>query len=556
MHIVEPYAKIIRYMSVPGEGVYDYGEEAVRFIEETGRKCYRSEGTSTLDSYKHFVGQHALASRHTSMLRFSCVVVDFMIDRGVAQEITRHGKTLDFQHECVAGTTKLSKTLTIKEAYNRQGQNEVIKSAGWGRVIPNWIRHVFYKGKAPVFDVTTSLGYKIRCTSAHAFQVPGETFTPLADLQVGSLVMVNGRPALLAIPDEKLRAAYLDDQLSPLEIADTFGAPYRSVLRRLKTLGIFEKHINDKNPEKYQHNHTAESQALRVAKRLELYQQGWRPWNLGLDESDPRVKNQADALRANHYNNAEGAENSNWNGGNTPWSYMRLKGDVKYCEFCGRNYHLHVHHIDKDRSHNNIENLIKLCRNCHKKMHTGWWVGMVTHADSIVSIEPAGEEDVYDLEMEDPFHNYVADGFVVHNSQRYCNYSKGKFGNSVGFIKPRDLTTIQDGIWTMGMSYAETYYFDMLKAGCKPQIAADLLPRATASLLSAVGNFQAWRHFLLTRTTKQCHPKLLDVTIEPDDAMLDLIHASLLNQFKQTFPIIFDDIEPAGDFVENMKKAR
>ena len=60
----------------------------------------------------------------------------------------------------------------------------------------------------------------------------------------------------------------------------------------------------------------------------------------------------------------------------------------------------------------------------------------------------------------------------------------------------------------------------------------------------------------LTRTTKQCHPKLLDVTIEPDDAMLDLIHASLLNQFKQTFPIIFDDIEPAGDFVENMKKAR
>jgi thymidylate synthase ThyX len=99
MHIVEPYAKIIRYMSAPGEGADDYGEEAVRFIEETGRKCYRSEGTSTAGSYKHFVSQHALASRHTSMLRFSCVVVDFMIDRGVAQEITRHGKTLDFQHE-------------------------------------------------------------------------------------------------------------------------------------------------------------------------------------------------------------------------------------------------------------------------------------------------------------------------------------------------------------------------------------------------------------------------------------------------------------------------
>lgn len=246
MHIVEPYAKIIKFMGEPNwveDGNDDQrraGVDAIRFIEETGRKCYRSEGTSTIDSYKHFVKQHALASRHTSMLRFSCVVVDFMVDRGVAQEITRHGKTLDFQHE----------------------------------------------------------------------------------------------------------------------------------------------------------------------------------------------------------------------------------------------------------------------------------------------------------------------------SQRYCNYSKDKFGNSIGFIKPRELNIQQDAIWTQAMKESEYSYFCLLKTGLKPQIAADVLPRATASLLSSVGNFQAWRHFLLTRTTTQCHPKLLNVTIEPDDAIVDILHASLLNQFKQTFPIIFDDIEPAGDFVENMKKAR
>ena len=242
MHIVTPYAKIIRFMgeeSFPAEA--DAGVQAVRFIEETGRKCYRSEGASTLDSYKQFVGQHALASRHTSMLRFSAVVVDFMVDRGVAQEITRHGKTLDFQHE----------------------------------------------------------------------------------------------------------------------------------------------------------------------------------------------------------------------------------------------------------------------------------------------------------------------------SQRYCNYVKDKFGSSVGFIKPRNLTTLQDQIWTMGMTYAETYYFDMLKADAKPQIAADLLPRATASLLTCIGNFQAWRHFLLTRTTTQCHPKMLDVT--NNDALSEsgeILRNSLLAQFKATFPIIFDDIPHSGDFAKNMQMAR
>ena len=90
MHIVTPYSKIIRFMSDPVAS--DAGIDSVRFIEETGRKCYRSEGVSTADSYKQFVSQHALASRHTSMLRFSCVVVDFMVDRGVAQEITRNNK--------------------------------------------------------------------------------------------------------------------------------------------------------------------------------------------------------------------------------------------------------------------------------------------------------------------------------------------------------------------------------------------------------------------------------------------------------------------------------
>ncbi|HUZ97370.1 MAG TPA: FAD-dependent thymidylate synthase [Edaphobacter sp.] len=157
-----------------------------------------------------------------------------------------------------------------------------------------------------------------------------------------------------------------------------------------------------------------------------------------------------------------------------------------------------------------------------------------------------------------------------HESQRYCNYSKGKFGSSVGFIKPRGLTASQDVTWSSGMLSAEAHYFDLLTDGCKPQIAADVLPRATASLLSVVANLQGWRHFLLTRSTKQCHPKLLNTTVDdllldengnviPGDAFADQtahLQPSLLTQFKAVFPLIFDDIEPYGDFVENMKKAR
>lgn len=42
---------------------------------------------------------------------------------------------------------------------------------------------------------------------------------------------------------------------------------------------------------------------------------------------------------------------------------------------------------------------------------------MVRHFVELDSIEYVGERDAYDLEVEGPFHNFVADGFVVHNSR-------------------------------------------------------------------------------------------------------------------------------------------
>jgi thymidylate synthase ThyX len=42
---------------------------------------------------------------------------------------------------------------------------------------------------------------------------------------------------------------------------------------------------------------------------------------------------------------------------------------------------------------------------------------MVRHFVALESIEYAGERDTYDLEVEGPYHNFVADGFIVHNSR-------------------------------------------------------------------------------------------------------------------------------------------
>ena len=40
------------------------------------------------------------------------------------------------------------------------------------------------------------------------------------------------------------------------------------------------------------------------------------------------------------------------------------------CKLCGAKERLHIHHIDGDRTHNEVDNLIPLCEPCHFKTHT------------------------------------------------------------------------------------------------------------------------------------------------------------------------------------------
>jgi hypothetical protein len=91
------------------------------------------------------------------------------------------------------------------------------------------------------------------------------------------------------------------------------------------------------------------------------------------------------------------------------------------CELCGIDKRLHIHHEDKNPYNSDPSNLKTLCYKCHAEWHHFHdSVGdPILHTyrdfDEIVSIEPLGIEPVYDLHMTAPNHNFVANGFVVHN---------------------------------------------------------------------------------------------------------------------------------------------
>ena len=89
-----------------------------------------------------------------------------------------------------------------------------------------------------------------------------------------------------------------------------------------------------------------------------------------------------------------------------------------------------VHHINEDRADNRLENLELKTVLEHRKHHgrkgnfanfdggtagTGGRICFIPKVDRVVSVLPAGEEEVYDVWMEGPHHNFVANGIVVAN---------------------------------------------------------------------------------------------------------------------------------------------
>jgi len=78
-----------------------------------------------------------------------------------------------------------------------------------------------------------------------------------------------------------------------------------------------------------------------------------------------------------------------------------------------------VHHLDENEGNDALENLVVLPAAEHSRMHALERhnnLRYVAVEDIVEAVIPAGEQPVFDLKMQAPFNNYIADGFVTHNS--------------------------------------------------------------------------------------------------------------------------------------------
>ena len=160
----------------------------------------------------------------------------------------------------------------------------------------------------------------------------------------------------------------------------------------------------------------------------------------------------------------------------------------------------------------------------------------------VASIVSRGHEAV--LEHVSVTVKFVVDRGVSHEivrhrlasycqeSTRYCNYMKDDFGTEITVIKPFFLDEGTAGwfFWATGCEEAERAYFKLLEFGCSPQEARAVLPNSLKTELVMTANLREWRTFFKLRTAEAAHPQMREVT------------KPLLEEFKKTIPVVFDDI--------------
>lgn len=117
-------------------------------------------------------------------------------------------------------------------------------------------------------------------------------------------------------------------------------------------------------------------------------------------------------------------------------------------------------------------------------------------------------------------------------STRYCDYSAGKFGGELTFIRPCFWADGDENflLWSKTMAALELSYMALRANGAKPEEARSILPNSLKTEIFVTMNLRELRHFLKLRTAPAAHPQMRQIALK----ILELLRGKL--------PALFDDI--------------
>lgn len=459
---------------------------------------------------------------HFSVFEMADMTVEITTSRAIAAQILRH-KSFSFQEFCISGdslittVSELGKTkkIPIKKLYEYQSDPRM--QSVWKRGVRVYdersksfkralVKEVFKTGIKPVYEVTLSDGKKIKSTLEHKF-LSKEGFTPLNNLSVGDFIGVNGIPVYQSkdwMVESKSES--IQNGTGVQGIADKAGCSYHTIRKWLKVHGIqFTKN--------------------EVATYAKVWNKGLpsklQP-NYGNNVSDESRQKMRDSARkgvdSNLYTNGNSSFRSfrqsvyDWQNKYKKAILSKYQGE---CVYCHNKEELQIDHVMPVSLYPelafDVNNLQILCKPCHRKKS----IKETTIAKQtctwkrIESIEYVGEEQTYDMEVNHESHNYIANGIVVHNSQRYSPVTEFETIQARRQDKKNrqnsfdDLDDI-DKAWFLSaqakvINEANNVYRDALNRGIAKECARMVLPLLTQTRLYMKGSIRSWIHYLQVR---------------------------------------------------------
>lgn len=110
----------------------------------------------------------------------------------------------------------------------------------------------------------------------------------------------------------------------------------------------------------------------------------------------------------------------------------------------------------------------------------------------------------------------ICDEFKTHTaisslmeSTRLCNYSAGKFGGELTFIRPTGASADRK---VQAYEQSEKAYLNMLTNGILPQDARDVLPLGVKSEIVMCGFETDWDNLFFRRISKEAHPVIDEIS--------------------------------------------
>lgn len=496
----------------------------------------------TADKLLNYLVKH----RHWSPLEMANCVVEIECPRDIARQILRH-RSFSFQEFCIAGDSMVSvvtpagkiSLVSIQDLYKKQFDPRFksfvrVYDEEKKQLIPTKIKEVFNTGVKPVYRLVLKNGKNIKATLDHKF-LTKEGFKELRHITAGDVIGTNGVDAykdydwMLAAKEQSIR-----DGSGVQGIADKAGCSYHTIRKWLRIHGLqFSKQ--------------------EVATYTPI-------WNKGLPvEMQPMYgKVVSDETRLLMTESARHGEDSNlWTGGISRGFRQEVADwQLKYkhrlivehdnkCLQCGSEDDLEIDHIiavSQDPSLAfDYDNLQILCHNCHKQK-TKEECAIAARWSMVESIEFVGDEQTYDIEVEHDSHNYVANGIITHNSQRYADVTQLDNAFCHRNLRMQDTKNRQNSLetddnelkdWWLSVQTkllddVAQYYTQALNKGIAKEVARVLLPEGlTMSRMYVNGTIRSWVHYLEVRMES-------GVSQQEHVELANLIAAQINSVFKVT----------------------